>query len=196
MTPQEYLQKNPKKYLIFDFDETIAKMEIDWDPLYKEWAKIFQKFDPEFKHYKGQRLNKLANVFVAKYGIELKREISLISRDYELLHCKRVILNNELISQIKLLNNLRLFIFSNNSQDFIDKNLKQLGIRDKFEKIISREEVMLIKPETEGVEKITHHTGDSNVNNYLYIGDSLSDMEAAKRMKMDFFLIDYFRNLK
>ena len=53
-------------------------------------------------------------------------------------------------------------------------------------------DVDLIKPYTDGFEKIYDLTVPKK--RYLIIGDSDNDQEAAKRLGVDFFLIDYFKS--
>ena len=67
------------------------------------------------------------------------------------------------------------------------------GIWNTFEKVITSLDVDLLKPYTEGFNQI--YDPIIPKKRYIIIGDSDSDKEAAKRLRVDFFLIDYFKTV-
>lgn len=65
-----------------------------------------------------------------------------------------------------------------------------MGITDHFKKVISREDVYLLKPDNEGFKYI--YEGGTALDKYLFIGDSDADRIAAEKSGIKFLHIDNF----
>ncbi|MEN8253781.1 MAG: HAD hydrolase-like protein [Patescibacteria group bacterium] len=202
MKLQNYLKKNPKKYLIFDFDETIAHLILPWSIYKSKGAKILGKYDEKLCEQLAKDLNTLQseNAFVKKYGDKIKAEISDWSEEFETKHLEEAKRNPEIINFIKKEHgNHQFFIWSSNTSKAIRPVLEKEEILDKFELLVTKEIVRLIKPEIDGFELIQKQISRinkkeaENLDNYLMIGNSiLSDGGAAKNSGIDFFPIEYF----
>ncbi len=188
---EKYLVDNPKKYLIFDFDETIAKVDVDWEICDGKIADVCKKYDPEYERNSYSSINVSYNIYVKRFGKDLRNEIIEIIQEFENMNLNKVIPNPEIVDFIKLNDDYKMYIYSNNSHDLISHSLEKLGILNKFSYLISRENINLIKPEVDGLKYLEDIKEKSN--EYLFIGDSDSDKDAAKNIRIDFFLIDYFK---
>lgn len=190
MKLNEYLAKNPKKYLIFDFDETIARIEIDWSQYLTQMAKVYEQFDPKHQHsaffsFEGQ------NSFIKEYGLEVVPLVKAASQEYEQEMGSGFTPYLELIEFIKDAQGYEMSVYSSNTRMTVTEGLEELGIANYFKHIVSRDEVTYIKPNPEGFELIY----DSAIpkKDYLMIGNSHADKDMAAAAGIDFFLVEYFR---
>lgn len=196
MTLNTYLQRVNKTHLVFDFDETLVKLILPWDnwtdPIKNELIKLDQTI---FENYKKRifSLSDLMNQYTLKSGEQVKDMIKNNAVNFETKHLKEVIPNKELIDFIKHAKNYKMFIWSSNTRPTIKKVLNAYRIWNKFEKVITSLDVNLIKPSIEGFGLIYNPAIPKK--RYLIVGDSDRDQEAAKKLGVDFFLIDYFKSV-
>ncbi len=193
MTLQDYLQKNKKTHLVFDFDETLVKLLLPWDkwedPIKNELIELDKSI---YENYKKEKisLSDLMNQYILKFGEQAKNLVKENASHFETKYLNKVITNKELIDFVKQAKNYKMFVWSSNTQSTVEKVLRDFKILDKFEKVITRQNVDLIKPYTEGFERI--YDPKISKERYLIIGDSDRDKKAAKQLGVDFFLVDYF----
>lgn len=187
-----YLRNNKKTRLIFDFDETLLKIILPWERWEDKIKEKLIELDPKiYKNYKEKNINlsDLENEYVLKYGID--NLIKENCADFESAYFKDFIPNDKLIKFVENTKDYKIFVWSSNTKPTVEKALRNVGILNKFEKIITRTDLRLIKPYDEGFEKI--YDPFISKRNYLLIGNSQSDMKAAKNSGIDFFLVDYFK---
>jgi len=194
MSLESYLVKNPKKYLIFDLDHTLAKLNIDWSTIRREIFDFVAAIDEPLSKSVPFIPNagiELSNKAAKKHGKSFAKKIRTFVEEYEIAHYQNYEPNHELLDFIR--NNKQTYIYymwtSNGTrtiQDFLNK--EQLS--SFFLRIITQNDVSLIKPEAEGFAFL--HTPGEPLSSYVMIGDSLSDKNAAKNAGIDFFEIDYF----
>lgn len=193
MTLVNYLKTHQKTHLIFDFDETLVHVLLPWDRWEEDIKDELIKIDKSiYSKYKRRRINlsQLENAYISKYP-QTKDLIIKNSVNFETKYLKEVVPNKKLISFIKYAGDYKKFIWSSNSIQIIEKGLKKFKIEGKFQKISSRTNLTLIKPETEGFEKI--YAPNIPKKNYLFIGNSSYDRLAAKKSDINFYLEDYFK---
>ncbi len=100
----------------------------------------------------------------------------------------------ELVDMIKSLPpNISCIIWSSNTRDGLIRILKELGLSERIERIVSRDEVRYIKPNPEGWKLIDNGTPREK---YLFIGDSINDRLVAEAIGIEYFKIGYFRERK
>lgn len=194
MTLTEYLAKYPKKYLIFDLDHTLAKLNIDWSTVRREIFDLVATFDEPLSKsvpFVSNAGIELSNKAVKKHGKEAAKKIRSFVEEYEVTHYQNYEPNQELLDFIR--NNKQTYVYymwtSNGIrtiQDFLNKE----RLSSSFLRIITQNDVSLIKPEAEGFTFL--YIPGEPLSSYLMIGDSPSDENAAKNAGIDFFKIDYF----
>ena len=162
------------KYIIFDFDGTIVKLNIDWVGLKNELNKVFGiDFTPL-----NQALEKLDKE---------SREIAFkIIEKYESHATYEV--NEKLIRYI-ISNNKNYAILSDNMTSTIITILNKLNIKNKFRVIIGRDKVKKYKPNIEGMIKILNYFKVDNLKEVIYVGDSKKDELIARKLSIDFLNI-------
>jgi len=187
---KKHIKDNNKTDLIFDFDGTIALLDMDWIEWHRGIAKIYKKYNASFE-YHGEYLHVKINDFIEEYGDTLRDEIVKFNYEYEKEFTKDLKSNTVLIDFIRNEIGVNMYVLTNNDSRNIKKHLMSLGLIDKFKKIVCRDNVKYVKPNTEGIDKIM---GKKKLtSDFLMIGDSLdSDGGVARVADIDFYLIDYF----
>lgn len=170
-----------KKQIIYDFDGTIAKLKINWAGWHDGIEKIFLKYEPSFD--RAGTVHQYTNFMIKKYGRSIRDEISNFNKDYENTFCESMLINNDLIKYIKTNPLQKHHILTSQNHLLLDRLLDEINIRDLFEKIITRDDVLLVKPDTEGMLKIIDN---QKVEDFIYLGDADSDKKTAEAVGMDF----------
>lgn len=194
MTLDAYLQKGHKTHVIFDFDETLAKLILPWDHWEDSIKDTLITLDRSiYEHYKKEKisLSDLMNQYILKFGIQARDLVKSNAVHFETSYLQDVIPNYELIEFITHAKKYTMFVWSSNTRPTVKKVLQEYGIWNAFEKVITSLDVELLKPNTEGFSLM--YDPAIPKNRYVIIGDSESDKKAAKQLGVDFFLIDYFK---
>ncbi len=188
----DYLNKNPKNQLIFDFDNTLVSLEIDWKKWLDDTEVEFSYLDPDILTAYKQgyiNLNNLQNMYIKKYGRKVRDRIIAHCGQFEGKHLRGYKVNEELISDIKTLGE-RKYIWTSNTRKTVVPILNELNILANFEKIITRDDVTFVKPGIDGYEFI--HDPKYPKEDYLLVGDSGSDAKAADTAGIEFYKITHF----
>jgi len=156
-------EKNNKnfKLIIFDFDNTIGKLDVNWKKLIDTL-----NIDEPLNDYLD-RLNK-----------EERQKVFKIIENTEMKNIDNFKPDDDVVSFIKKLNSYTLAILSSNSRKAITTALKRLGLLEKFDIILSGEDVDHLKPAPDGIIKILDELG-INKDETIYFGDSYVDMKAC-----------------
>ena len=183
-----HLTAHPKKHLIFDFDQTLCKLLVDWRHWHENIAKLFQSYEPSFKEDEATHIHVQENYFISKYGPEVKKEIDNICYDAEKNYSQGFVPDRELIAVLpSLKEKYSLSLWSSNDRRTIDSVFRELGLTEYFDPTISVNDVKLIKPDADGFTRLIHPNFNYSLSDYLMIGDSRSDENAAKNSGIDFF---------
>ncbi|HVT01546.1 MAG TPA: HAD-IA family hydrolase [Patescibacteria group bacterium] len=184
---ENYLKKNPKTHLIFDLDETIIKLVLPWD----EWfVDVLGKIRQTYRDFPETEYVRIHNGLVEHYGEEGLALIRELNERFENEKLFRIERNEELIDFIKNNPNYTYYLWTSNSGKTAKRFLEELGLDQIFKKVVTRSDSTFIKPHTQGFDLLKD--SKTSISDYLFVGDSSRDKEAAKALEMDFFLIDYF----
>jgi HAD superfamily hydrolase (TIGR01549 family) len=173
-----------KKYFVFDFDRTLARMEIDWSEWHAGISEIYTKYDPNHGYKEGENPHLYHNQLVATHGDVLLKEAQDFNRSYEAQYATGFTPNTAAIQFIQENPTLTFYVYSSNSRPTVTKGLGELGILDRIHTIISKDDVKFVKPDPEGFFALNNFAG--NENQFLMIGDSGADRGAAKAAGVDF----------
>lgn len=187
------MKLDTKKRLIFDFDETIFTLHLPWGIFIEKAYQILKDKDEKLFldiTKSDSRLMSVLNKFILNYP-NLKDEIDNWSIEFEDKYLEGYSKNSKAINFIKE-NKTRFefFIWSSNTFDAISKVLKQNDLLDIFSNVVTREKVRFLKPEIDGFNLI--NSQDFKKLEYLFIGDSTYDSEAASKCEIEFIHIDKF----
>lgn len=184
----QYLKIKKKKYLIFDFDKTLITLKMNWENWYKEILSIFLEYDPFFTGKTKKDLELAVNDFVRRFGENARRRLLEFNKKYEQNHLRGYTKNELLLKFIRENKEYDLFLWSSNDSTTARPIMKKEDILKKFKKTIFRDEVVFIKPNLEGFRLI--NISKNPREDYLFIGDSFTDKQAAKDAGIDFLKVD------
>ncbi len=179
------------KHVIFDFDETLAKLIVDWPFWHKEIIPIIKKYDASFDENTylnmysiHQLINKYGENFRSDYvNFEIATEKKYY-RGYKLIE-KSFDLLQELHEQ-----NKKLYLLTSNCREVVLPILEELKIADYFSKIVTVDDVKNLKPTPEPFKLIASEPCDKS--EFLMIGDSKSDSEFAQNVGIDYLDVSEF----
>jgi len=121
---------------------------------------------------------------VRKYGKSFRDAMSAFNEKFEFENYSACIPNSQLIKFIKANPQKQQFIVTNQNRLLLNKLLLELGIAQLIERTITRDDVLFIKPDPEGILKLIDPTVP--LSQYIYVGDSDSDAIAAKAARIEF----------
>ena len=162
-----------KKFVLFDYDSTIAKVPVDWPQARVGYRKYLADLFPNLNLPESARMDEL-EALALKYAPDAKDRVfrfrldleSALDGGHEALPevCKFI---RELQAQGKY----RLFIISNNLHCTVVSGLEQLGLSDAFDAILGVDDVGLPKPETRAFS-ILQESYALSVEDCVFIGDN------------------------
>ena len=180
------------RQIIFDLDQTLTTLDIDWPILRKNLFDTIRTFDADLADSAIQ--NNLSGITVYRLAIERHgpKAQAMVNTCWEIWELKTYRgnkPNDVLLEFIK--QNTEGYIFhlwTSNSRPLVMQIINELGLHGVFQGIITRDDVMLPKPDAEGFRKI-HAVGGGHKNEYLMVGDSIHDKEAAESSGIEFIQI-------
>tara|TARA_B110001469_G_C9553195_1_gene274436 strand:- start:79 stop:672 length:594 start_codon:yes stop_codon:yes gene_type:complete len=162
-----------KKFVLFDYDSTIAKVPVDWLQARVDYhtylAGLFSGLViPEFARVdemEALALRHAPNTKNQVFGFRFELE-SALDGGHEPLPdiC-------ELIQHLAQQSDHRLFIVSNNLHRTVEMGLKQLGLSHAFEGILGVDDVGVPKPEARAFTLLQESYGLSP-EDCIFIGDN------------------------
>lgn len=192
MKLEKYLSKNAKKHIIFDLDETLLTLHIDWSRFRLDIRQEVALFD---KAIIKQIPNKsgsgvvVYNQAIIKHGAKARKVIIDFCKNYELNNLDGFTINKSLVDFIKENSNkYNLYIWSSNNRKTVIPIVKKVKIFSHIKKIVTKEEVDLLKPYPDGFYLIYDYVNQQR-KDYLMVGDSSHDKFAAKAAGIDFLRI-------
>ena len=190
MSLSDYLKRHQKSHLIFDFDETLIKLIIPWQVEFSVGSIKDDLLALDKSIYESFAKNKISfselqNEYISRFGAKIKDLIIKNNIHFESTYLKDILANPDLIEFVKRDTEHVMLIWSSNTKPTVERALKKFNLEGKFSKIITREDVTLIKPYLEGFEKLYDPSVPKNM--YLFVGDSKFYRLAAKEADIDFY---------
>ncbi|HRZ34027.1 MAG TPA: HAD hydrolase-like protein [Candidatus Moranbacteria bacterium] len=184
---ENFIKEKNKKHIIFDFDETICELLINWDNWCKEIEEVASRYEIGFNPSEFGFQN-AQNVCIEKGGKEARDEILEISYKNEKDYYSGYELSPVVLPLIKLAKEYaNLYIWTSNDQRTVMPILKELKIDTLFDKVVARNDVNFIKPNPEGFNLV--YDKNNPKSEYLIIGNSKADEGAGKNAGIDFINI-------
>lgn len=195
---EEYLEKNPKKYLIFDFDKTLYTLHLPWGEYLEHTYDLLKEYNPVFfaKAAVNNESNfQLINKFTREFGPG-PRDIALeYACTFEVEELTGVSpCQDQLDFLAKYKDKYDLFVWTSNCTTTVEPILKEKGLHSLFELVVGRDTVTYCKPDPDGFSIIKRHVEanieeDPQLEDFLMIGDSNSDEGAAYHADIDFYRV-------
>ncbi|MBD3337487.1 MAG: HAD-IA family hydrolase [Candidatus Lokiarchaeota archaeon] len=182
-----------KKVIVFDLDGTIIDLAVDWVKLKQLLSKRFSKLYDTSCHFNS--ISACLSYIVEKNDTKELENFFKIIEEHETKTLNKSQKIDETIYFIKNIENfevesdVKLAVFSLNTRKAIEESIKLVGIKDRIDFKIGREDVRRWKPEPEGLIKIMRYFNVSN-DQMVYIGDMKKDLIAGKNAGVDTYLIE------
>jgi HAD superfamily hydrolase (TIGR01549 family) len=187
---QQYLCKNKKREVIFDFDETISTLLVDWTKWDKAVGQVLKTYDPTFAPPDVIEAV-LENTFIQRFGKKLRDDLLRTTYKHEKELASGHLVNPVALTLIEHARSVaNLHIWTSNHVETIYPILQELRLDRAFKRIIGRGDVTFMKPHPEGFYVLFDEVNPKSA--YLLIGDSNKDEEAAKSARIDFLNIRLF----
>lgn len=155
--------------VIFDFDDTLVYLPIDYEKLFQEIRKIT----------KISKVHPLTKV-VAQLDEENKRKVFDVWNEIEMEALANIKVNNEGITQYQKFLEKRKALVTMQGKPLLHMALKRLGLSFNF--IITREDSL---NRVEQLKIATEKLG-AQIQNILFIGNTNEDMLAAETIGCQF----------
>ncbi len=188
---------NSLKCIIFDFDNTLVKSNIDFPKMKVEMARLTTKFGLEFgseeeiphKYTAGNIIDK-AESFDKRNGTILVPELWEIVEEFERKGMENITIDQDVLTTLDSIMKLEIesALLTNNACNPTMEVLTKFNMTNYFSLIVAREDVTKMKPDKEGIELILSKMG-LQPDEVLFVGDSWIDAKAANEAKVSFILI-------
>ena len=193
MNLAEYIKTNNKTHVIFDFDATLFLLILPWvnwkEGLKKELVKVDASIWDEYESG-AFSIAELQNKYIQNHGQTIRDFMNNHCESFEMESLERYKPNTDLLNTLNELDHVHKYVWSSNARPVIQKVLDETGLANKFERIVTRQDVDFIKPMPDGFNLI--HDQNVDKSKYLMVGDSSHDRGAAEAAGIDFYLTDFF----
>ena len=164
------------KSLIFDLDETLVKLPVDWQSAYEEVRKRT-----------GRNFTNFLNLLAEVWNTDEYRKVSKIIESFELYALDNVqVLDNSKEIILKLSGKYSLSLVTLQGRRIAEEVLRKLGIRKAFKLVITRDDAATRLMQLQIILEKTGFKPEETV----VIGDKLNDVESALKLKCWAVLID------
>ncbi len=151
--------------LIFDLDETLILLPVDWSLIYRELGKLL-----------GREVSSFTVTLSMLWGSDLYWEVSRFVEKYELESLSGlIVLDDSPYILRKLSESYTLNLTSLQSRKAIENVLSLIGIRDLFKVVVSRDE----RPTRRDQIKLVLSTGGYEASETVMVGDRVNDVLSA-----------------
>ncbi len=188
-----------KKFgIIFDFDNTLAKSNINFPAMKISLAQMIREYgidlgrDEEIPNrYTAGNIIDEAKKYDDENNTNIALELWKVVENFERLGMENISIDAEVISMLKWLNenNFSISILTNNSRMPTLEVLERFQIKDFFDLIVARDDITKMKPDKEGIELIIQKLQLDPIN-VVFVGDSWVDGMAAKNANIRFILFN------
>lgn len=175
-----------KTHVVFDFDETIATVLVNWPLWQRKMLALLRLFDPSYDPENAFVKADHINSFIRCFGDEARTPIVELNREMEQGHCSGLTKNDACLALVRALYGAGfcLSVWSSNDSSTLAKHLFDLGIIELFSPIVGRDHVRFIKPDPDGWRLVNPEK--LPVEQFVFIGDSASDRGACGALGLDF----------
>ncbi len=189
-----------KRLFIFDFDETVVNLNLNWQELkeslstiVKERFAIEMTFTPILEKLEYLKSKVTQEEFTPILSYLLQGEIHAL-QEYSTIQTVGFTLLTEIYENIvkKSEGKCHIALLSNNFTKTITLGAKQYGIDPYISYYVGRDMVKKIKPDVEGIKKIHEQFSYIKKSEIVYFGDSAKyDKIVAASYGIEFYLIKH-----
>lgn len=184
----EYLKRNKKKHVIFDLDETLVTLKINWNFWIEDMVNLFNKYGIT---HNNSDFAISENELIKKYGNDMRKKITEINYRHEKKYFSGYIKHTNILEILNFVyEKADLHLWTSNDKRTIMPVLQELKIDNYFKTIVTRNDVEFIKPDPSGFKII--NKSSSSLYEFIFIGDSSADKGAALGAGIEFMHVSEF----
>lgn len=190
--------KHDELALIFDFDNTLIKSNINFPAMKISMARAAKKHGLDFgkeedipHRYTAGNIIDQVEEFDRKNDTQLVPELWDLVEKFERLGMENISIDEDVLQMLEYLKKkgISASILTNNAKKPTIEVLERFNISDYFDIVIAREDVKKMKPDKEGLEVIVQKL-KLNLDKVIFVGDSWVDGVAAVNAKIRFILFN------
>ncbi|TET31186.1 MAG: HAD family hydrolase [Candidatus Heimdallarchaeota archaeon] len=190
--------KHDELALIFDFDNTLIKSNINFPAMKISMARAAKKHGLDFGNeediphrYTAGNIIDQVEEFDKKNDTQLVTELWGLVEKFERLGMENISIDEDVLQMLEYLKKkgISASILTNNAKKPTIEVLERFNISDYFDIVIAREDVKKMKPDKEGLEVIVQKL-KLNLDKVIFVGDSWVDGVAAVNAKIRFILFN------
>ncbi|KYH37404.1 MAG: haloacid dehalogenase domain-containing protein hydrolase [Candidatus Bathyarchaeota archaeon B24] len=151
--------------LIFDLDETLVLLPVDWGVVYRDIGRLL-----------GREVTSFAATLPMLWGSDMYWKVSRLVEEYELKSLSKLVVLDDSPSIVRgLRKDYRLSITSLQSRKVIERVLHIMGVRELFDILVSRED----KPTRREQIRLVLTAGGYEASETMMVGDRVDDVVSA-----------------
>lgn len=190
--------KHDELAIIFDFDNTLIKSNINFPAMKISMARAAKKHGLDFgkeedipHRYTAGNIIDQVEEFDKKNDTQLVTELWGLVEKFERLGMENISIDEDVLQMLEYLKKkgISASILTNNAKKPTIEVLERFNISDYFDIVIAREDVKKMKPDKEGLEVIVQKL-KLNLDKVIFVGDSWVDGVAAVNAKIRFILLN------
>lgn len=191
----QLVRRKAYRKIVFDLDETLTILNLPWD----EWIDGVAKLLPKER---AEEFRATVEGQGRPWGAVINEQIAEDPAFYDAFLAICAAFEQKyfshtpyqaLVDALPALkeNGQQFYIWTANTRPTTERALTELGVRDLFDGVVTREDVRYGKPDTEAW-KLILQPGDQ-LKDVLLVGDSKNDEAAALAAGVAFFKIMHFK---
>lgn len=158
---------------------------MDWQFWHTGIIPIVKKYEPDFDENTDLHMYSI-HQFINKYGEAFRNDYVNFETALEQKHYHTYKLIDKSFNLLQELHrqNKSLYLLTSNCRAVVFPILEELKVSDYFTKIVTLNDVENVKPSPAPFKLIA--SDETDKNQYLMIGDSISDREFAQNVEIDY----------
>ncbi|MCX7996213.1 MAG: HAD-IA family hydrolase [Patescibacteria group bacterium] len=178
----ERVSAGQKTNVIFDFDETLCTLHIDWGGWSNRMAEAIRRYDPEFRGYpSAEELNGLVHRYGQNFRQDMIEANALAEREFFSGYSRN---DNALEFLRRVSNYAQVHLWTSNDRRTVEPILQELDIAGLFRHTVFNNDVTFMKPDPDGMRYI--NSEGLPVTEFLFYGDSAYDRGACEAAGIEF----------
>lgn len=158
---------------IYDLDETITTLHIDWDLLHVKLSALIHHYDPEVL-LPSELSPELLNLYLRQYGPPFRTELRTLTEAVESKTLAGHTPNPAVIELLKTQSpHVTRYLLTSNCRVVATQVLTELKLHSAFDQILTLDDVEYFKPDPSAFHLLTQDVVPQS--EFLMIGDSLAD---------------------
>ncbi len=174
------------KLITFDFEGTLVDNQWNQRDAEKDALREMQEKGVPTHLFDGLNYTTIYNLVSAKqkeWGFEDGQLTSILDSVYDFYDNDASIRWEYVFDLHKMLNNIKgsykIALVTNGGRKGMEQTLKKFDLDNTFGKVITRNDVQMLKPSSEGIKKALEWAG-AEKSNALHVGDTMADILAAR----------------